>query len=115
MRAQNIRYVEIAERLGRPLATVAAVQHRARQQEAPEPVGGGEGAGGPKPAGASDSRGEGAPLKTALLTLNGRVRPGPEAGLWWLDDALTDNRGLVRSANQLRRAGGQPPIAYPGV
>ena len=110
LRAQNIRFLEIAERLGRPLATVASVQHRASQADAPKPAAAG---------GGGDGGGVG-PIEAARLTLNGRVRPGPQPGLYWVGagsaaERLTDNRGLVRAANQILAAAGRPPIRYPGV
>ncbi|MEO0630787.1 MAG: hypothetical protein AAFY46_08670 [Planctomycetota bacterium] len=54
------------------------------------------------------------PVDRALRALGSRARLTPK-GHFLLDGRITDNRRIVKAANEVLLSTGQPPIAYPGV
>ena len=54
------------------------------------------------------------PMERALRVLGTRARFTP-SGTFLLDGRITDNRRLVKAANEILLSTGQPPIRYPGV
>lgn len=54
------------------------------------------------------------PMERALRVLGTRARFTP-SGTFLLDGRITDNRRLVKAANEILLSTGQPPIHYPGV